>query len=255
MGRMPATPLRLALAQSLSVPGEVGSNVRAAVATIGEAADRGAHLVVFPELFLTGYELTHLAENPRSWLDPDDARLDPVRRVCADRGVTAVLSAACRGPAGERTIAAPVVGPGGEVEISHKEHVHRSEQSLFQSGSPLPPFEVRGWRVAVALCFDAARPRHAERAALDGADLYAGSALYVRGEERRCDLHFGARAMDHRMFAALANHAGTTGGHESCGLSGVWGPEGEVLVREPGAGAALVLVNLDEGALRRHRGP
>jgi predicted amidohydrolase len=68
---MPAAPLRLALAQSLSVPGEVESNVRAATETIGEAADRGAQLVVFPELFLTGYELTHLAEHPRSWIEPE----------------------------------------------------------------------------------------------------------------------------------------------------------------------------------------
>ncbi len=35
---------------------------------------------------------------------------------------------------------------------------------------------------------------------------HAVSALYMRGEERRCDLHVGARAMDNRVFSVLSNY-------------------------------------------------
>lgn len=253
VGRTPAASLRLALAQAAPIRGEVDANARAAAATVAHAADQGAHLVVFPEMFLTGYELEYLAATPSAWLEENDARLDPVRLACAAHGVTAVLGAAHRTPAGDHVIGAPVVGPSGDLTISMKEHVHGSEQGLFVPGAGSPPFEVHGWRVAIGICFDAALPGHAERAARDGIDLYVVSALYTLGEERRSDLHLGARAMDNRVFSGLANYAGTTGGHASCGLSGAWGPGGEVLERAASTGPALVLADLEPSKLAAHR--
>ncbi len=120
--------------------------------------------------------------------------------------------------------------------------------ALFGAGDPF------GWRVAVAICFDMAQPAHAMAAAEQRTDLYVGSALYTTGEERRCDLHFGARAMDHRMFAALANYAGTSGGLISCGGSGVWRPSGEVLGRAGGGEREeLLVIELDRGELEAFR--
>jgi predicted amidohydrolase len=254
-GPMPSAPLRVALAQSSPVPGDVGANVRAAAGIVADAASRGAHLVVFPELFLTGYELPHLLATPDAWLRERDARLDPVRRACADAdlGVTAVLGAPVRTAAGAGTIAAPVVGPRGDVGVSYKEHLHGSEETVFRPGLPIPPFEANGWRVSIGICFDVSHPSHAEHASRAGADLYVATSLYWRGEERRMDLHFGARAMDNRVFTAVANYAGTTGGHVSCGLSGAWGPSGEVLARASGAEEELVVVELDPAALVRYR--
>jgi len=250
---MPAAPLRLALAQASPTPGDVDANARGAASTVAAAAARGTHLVVFPELFLTGYELRHLETTPSAWIEEGDARLDPVRRACAAAGVTAVLGAAHRTRGGDHVIAAPIIGPDGDVGLSLKQHVHSSEAALFRAGAPILPFEVHGWRVAVGICFDASRPSHAESAARDGADLYVASSLYWQGEERRSDLHLGARAMDNRIFTGLANYAGTTGGHVSCGLSGAWGPSGEVLARASGADEVLLVVELDPAELLRYR--
>jgi predicted amidohydrolase len=251
---MPSASLRVALAQSAPVPGDVGANVHAAAGILLAAAAQGAHLVVFPELFLTGYELPHLLATPDAWLRERDARLDPIRRTCAEVGVTAVVGAPVRTASGAGTIAASVVGPRGDVGVSYKEHLHGSEETVFRPGLPLPPFDANGWRVSIGICFDVSHPSHAEHASRAGADLYVATSLYWRGEERRMDLHFGARAMDNRIFTAVANYAGTTGGHVSCGLSGGWGPSGEVLARASGADEALVLVDLDPGALARYRG-
>ena len=249
---MPERPLRVAVAQSLSVPGDVVANVRAATRTIAAARDGGADLVVFPELSLTGYELGALASSSEPWLTSDDARLVPLRRACADARVTAVVGAPLFGAENRRRLAALVIDGTGELGVSSKEHLHGAEGTLFEADKPRAPFDVGGWRVAVAICFDAAHPRHAEAAAAQGADLYLVSAFYGVGEERRADLHLAARAMDHRMFSALANHAGTTGGYVSCGGSGVWGPTGDPLCRASAA-ETLLVAELDPAQLAAFR--
>ncbi|SCE26043.1 Carbon-nitrogen hydrolase, partial [Streptomyces sp. SolWspMP-sol7th] len=55
----PAPPLRLALAQSSGTPGDVRANLDALDALAARAASSGAHLLVAPELFLSGYAPEH----------------------------------------------------------------------------------------------------------------------------------------------------------------------------------------------------
>ena len=245
--------MRIALAQITPVPVDVESNLQAAERTIAAAADRGAELTVFPELSLTGYELRGIAETPAAWLSADDPRLDGVRRICAATRTAAILGAPWHDRERRPRLAAIIVTADGELHASSKQYLHGAESELFVADRPAPPFVVGGWRVAVAVCFDAAHPAHAADAAAARSDLYVGSALYEAGQERRSDLHYGARAMDHRMFAALANYAGASGGYTSCGLSGAWSPTGDVLRRAPGNDQALVIVDLDRGELDRFR--
>jgi 5-aminopentanamidase len=251
----PSAPLRIGLAQACPTPGDVTANARAAASIVGDAAGRGVRLVIFPELFLTGYELSLLATTPGAWIaSTEDPRLDPIRDACESGGVTAILGAALATAEGARHIAAPILGPEGPVGISLKENPCGDEETtLFRAGAALAPFTVDGWGIAIGICFDVSRPAHAERAARSGADLYVASSFYWEGEERRSDLHLGARAMDNRIFSALANYAGRTGERASAGLSGAWAPTGDVIERAGGAETALVVVDLDPAALARYR--
>jgi predicted amidohydrolase len=253
MQPVPSRPLRLAVAQVEAVPCDVSANLAQAVEITRRAAAEGASVVAFPELSLTGYELAFLAEGAAGWFTPDDARLEPLRRACDDTGVTAVVGAAVREPNRTPRLAAFIVLPDGGLRCSWKQHVHGTERALFRDGEAGAPFTVGGWSVALGICFDAAHPTHAAQAAARGADLYIVSALYMRGEERRVDLHLGARAMDNRMFAALANYAGRTGGFESIGGSGVWLPTGDVAQRAENAKPALLFIDLDPAKLRPYR--
>ncbi len=245
--------MRLALAQCSPSPCDLAANLEAAARYLAAAAAGGAELVVFPELWLTGYELEAIACDASLALTPDDARLDELRRLCQATGATAVLGAPWQRAEtedGDRRplLAAPILHPDGGLQISSKQHLHGKEREVFAPGTPSPPFALHGWQVSIAICYDVAVPSHAAAAAAAGADLYVGSALYAVGEERRCDLHFGARAMDHRMFAALANYPG---GYcpswvemRSLGGSGAWRPSGEVLHRA-GLEEGLVYLELD----------
>jgi predicted amidohydrolase len=216
-----AENLTVALAQTAARPGDVKGNVESAAGLIRQAADAGADLLVFPELSLVGYDLVQLAD-PSVWVTPDDPRLDPIRRPA----LATVVGAPFHGGEGARLLAALVLQPDGRMAVHGKRNLHGPEREWFRAGEPAGLLEIGGWRIATAICYDAGIPAHAQDAADRGAEVYAASVLYTQDEVRRFDLHLAARAMDHRMYALAANHAGTGPGWESCGGSGVWHPDG-----------------------------
>ncbi len=253
-GMMPGVEsdkLVVAVAQDAPVPGDVAENARRAATTVAAAADSGARLLLFPELSLTGYDLDRLGD-PACWVTAEDPRLDVVREASRAHGVTTVVGAAWLGPDGDRLLASIALSPDGTVEVVGKRYLHGPERDLFRPGVPARPLVVDGWRVALAVCYDAAVPEHARAAAERGADVYAVSALYTQGQERRLDLHPAARAMDHRMYALVANLAGAGPGWRSCGGSGVWHPDGRRLV-EAGTDPQLVIAVLERAELDRLR--
>ncbi|MBW8485395.1 carbon-nitrogen hydrolase family protein [Actinomadura parmotrematis] len=222
--------LNVALAQTASVPHDVRANAAAAAGLVRRAADAGAELLVLPELFLTGYDLTFV-DDPAAYVTEDDPRLDGVRAAARDAGVTTVLGAALRRPGGAAWIASLVLLPDGGTHPHGKCHLHGPERDAFEPAGEGRVLDVAGWKVGLAVCYDAGVPAHAAGAAARGAEVYAGSALYTQAETRRLDLHFAARAMDHRMYAVVANHAGGGAGWVSCGGSGAWHPDGTRLVQ------------------------
>ncbi|WP_020520236.1 carbon-nitrogen hydrolase family protein [Catelliglobosispora koreensis] len=245
---MAAPTLTVAVVQTAPRFGDVLANVHSGVTAIGAA---GAPLVVFPEMSLVGYDLDCLSD-PDSWVSANDPRLDPLRQAAIDAGVTAVIGAAYRDEDGKPLLAALVLGPDGSLDVHGKQNLHGRERALFQPGGPSRLLTIDGWRIALAICYDAGVPVHAQTVAAMGAELYAGSALYSVEEARRIDLHFASRAMDHRMYAAVANFAGTGPGWVSCGGSGFWHPDGRRL-RQAATEPAIVVMELSRDELEALR--
>jgi 5-aminopentanamidase len=243
--------LVVAVAQHAPVPGDVAENARRAATAVADAAGAGARLLLFPLLSLTGYDLDRLAD-AACWATAEDPRLDVVREACRAHGVTAVVGAAWLGLDGRRLLASVALSPDGGVDVVGKQYLSRAERDVFEPCEVSPVLDVDGWRVAPAVCYDAAAPEHALEVAGRGADVYAASALYTAGQERRLDVHPAARAMDHRMYALVANLAGAGPGWRSCGGSGVWHPDGRAVVRA-GSGPQVVVAGLARADLERLR--
>jgi predicted amidohydrolase len=248
---MTALPdLRVALAQTESVPGQVEENVLRSAELVAEAADRGARLVLFPELSLVDYDLDRLADTG-SWVRPDDPRLDRVRDRCRAGDVHAVLGAGVVTGDGRRRLASLIIGPHGQVSVYAKNHLHGPERFVFDPGDDVHVVAVDRWQLAMAICYDAGVPAHAQRAAEAGAELYVVSSWHASDQGERMALRLGARAMDHRMFAIVANHAHSPT-RDSCGASGVWGPDGTCRQRA-GRQAELLVADLPRDELTHLR--
>ena len=128
---------------------------------IEDADDHGARLVVFPELSLTGYGLAGLAD-PARWVSAADPRLDGLREICRRTGITAVVGAPFREADGTPRLASLALHPTGGAGAGFKVLAPRPRSSsLSAPGDHAVILDLDGWKIALAICLDAARPVHA----------------------------------------------------------------------------------------------
>jgi predicted amidohydrolase len=139
------------------------------------------------------------------------------------------------------TIAVLAVDTDGVRHVYDKQHLDAAETGCFDPGRRGGSVRLRGWHVALGVCYDGCFPEHARAAAAAGAQVYACPAAYYAGSEHRRDLYYAARALDNGIYVVLAGLAGRCGEGRFSGGSAVYDPEGRPVVRlgdQPGVAYA-----------------
>ncbi len=146
---------KIALAQLNPVVGDITGNIAKARRAHAEAARLGADVIVFPELFVTGYP-------------PEDLVLKPAFAAAARRGLEELASDVNSGPAlllgtvwpeeGRAYNAVALLDEGVVQAVRYKVDLPNygvfDEKRVFHAG-PLPgPVNVRGVRLGVPICED-----------------------------------------------------------------------------------------------------
>jgi NAD+ synthase len=167
-----APSLRIALAQLDPVVGDITGNVAKIASARTGAADLGADLVVFPELFVTGYP-------------PEDLVLKPAFQRAAREALEALAAATQTGPAvltgtiwveGGKLYNAVALVNGGRIEaVRFKVELPNygvfDEKRVFAPG-PLPgPISFNGVRLGVPICEDIWKEEVSECLAECGAEI------------------------------------------------------------------------------------
>ncbi|MEV7802721.1 NAD+ synthase [Microbispora sp. NPDC088329] len=160
--------LRIALAQTNPVVGDIAGNADMLVEWTRRAAERGAHLVVFPEMFLTGYPAEDLVLRS-SFVEASVTALSKAATRLADEGLgdlpvvvgyldRADLAPRVGQPKGAPLDAVALLHEGQVMTKSAKHHLPNygvfDEYRYFVRGDRLPIFRLHGVDVAVAVCED-----------------------------------------------------------------------------------------------------
>jgi predicted amidohydrolase len=227
-------PLRVAVAQPLCVPYDVGQNAVAHAAAVRAAA---ARVVVFPELSLTGYELGAPA------LTPQDPRLIPLAEACAEAGSVALAGAPVPGEAGRPHIAVLAVDGAGITVAYRKLWLGSAEAERFGPGDKPAVLDVDGWRLGLAVCKDVSVPQHQVDTAALGIDAYVAGTVMSADERALQDARASRIAASLGTWVAIASFAGATGGGytECAGHSGLWSPDGNP-VAQAGEGPGEIAI-------------
>jgi predicted amidohydrolase len=230
--------MRLALAQLDPRLGDVEANERRAREAIADAAAGGADLVVFPELFLSGYALRAV--------DSDTSRnAEDVAPLAS--GVAAVIGFHERSHN-----SAAYVESGAVVHVQRKlylvDYPPFDEDELFAPGDELRAFDTPLGRLAILICNDAWQPFLASIAVEDGARVLvmpscSSTAVPEAEEYWRGLTRFYARML--QCYVVFVNRVGTEAGFTFWGGSHVVDPLGELVVEGPRLEEAVVFADID----------
>ncbi|MEU4259598.1 NAD+ synthase [Streptomyces fradiae] len=255
--------LRLALNQIDSTVGDLAGNAEAVVRWTRHAAGRGAHLVAFPEMALTGYPVEDLALRS-SFVEASRARLRELAARLAAEGfgdlpvVVGYLDRSERAqprygqPAGAPQNAAAVLH-GGEVVLAFAKH-HLPNYGVFDEfryfvpGDTLPVLRVHGVDVALAICEDLWQDGGrvpAARSAGAGLLLSVNASPYERDKD---DTRLELVRRRAREAGCVTAYLAMTGGQDELVFDGdsiVVDASGEVIARAPQFAEGCVVLDLD----------
>jgi len=148
--------LRLALAQLNPVMGDIAGNLALARKARAEAAGQGADIVMFSELFLTGYPPEDMVTKP-ALEEACRATLDDLARETADGGPAVLIGLPWR-EAGRLHNAYAALDAGRIAAVRFKVDLPNygvfDEKRVFDPG-PMPgPVMLRGVKIGLPICED-----------------------------------------------------------------------------------------------------
>ncbi|MBC7268818.1 MAG: NAD+ synthase [Streptomyces sp.] len=255
--------LRLALNQIDARVGDLTGNTETILRWTRHSAERGAHLVAFPEMALTGYPVEDLALRS-SFVEASRAALRSLAERLAEEGfgelpVIVGYLDRCETaqpkygqPAGAPQNAAAVLHRGEIVLTFAKHHLPNygvfDEFRYFVPGDSMPVLRLHGVDIALAICEDLWQDGGrvpAARSAGAGLLLSINASPYERDkDDTRLEL-VRKRAQEAGCTTA---YLAMMGGQDELVFDGdsiVVGADGEVITRAPQFAQECVVLDLD----------
>ena len=264
--------LRIALAQVNATVGDLDGNAGLIVDWTRRAAARGARVVVFPEMMLTGYPVEDLALRA-SFVEASIDTLHAVAARLGDEGLGGIavvtgyldrradLAPRTGLPAGAPLDAAALLHGGRVIITSAKHHLPNygvfDEFRYFVPGNTLPVFrlppeggasEGESVEIAIAICEDLWQdggPVAVCRRAGAGLLVVPNASPYERGKD---DVRLDLVVRRAREAGAALAYANMVGGQDELVFDGdsiLVAADGALIARGPQFEEALVVADLD----------
>jgi predicted amidohydrolase len=188
---------------------------------------REIDLLVFPELWITGYDLAVLAA--RSADLAEHATTGPtallVRELSLRHRLTIVVGFLERADDGKLYDSLLIAAPGRPLSAYRKSHLFPAEKPVFTAGHELPVVATPAGALGPQICFEHAFPAISTTQALAGAEILVIPSAVGDDHEHLIEVRTRARAQDNQVFAIAAN----SNSPGFCGHSMVVDPRGRVL--------------------------
>jgi len=163
------------------------------------AIDRGAEILVFPEMFITGF-CYNLApeESPYPLLEPFMTLVQ--RRSCLIIG--SLMS-------GKYNMGFCLGSDG--IQFQPKIHPFDKEKQHFLGGDRISPMKTKWGKVALEICYDLRFPEVARSLALQGADFLVTIGQFPASRREHWRVLCLARAMENQLPHLACNWANAGG--------------------------------------------
>lgn len=241
--------LRVAGLQTEGSPGDVASNLDELSRAADSAVNEGAHILVTPELFVTGYDI---GDSVRSIAGED--LLSPVRRIAESRGIALIVGLP-ELAGGALYNSAIFVDSTGAVRATHrKTHLFGElDRKYFTAGDDAATVvDFMGARIGMMICYDVEFPENARMAAMKGVDFLAVPTAQMEPFEFVADSMIRTRAWENQMYVAYINHSGRERDTVYVGRSSIVAPDATVLGRIV-SGNGIIYGDVDIAVVQKAR--
>jgi predicted amidohydrolase len=216
----------LASAQTKPKQGDISANLTDHYQLIKIASDKGADLIVFPEMSITGYERERADE--LAFIE-NDHRLRELRKLSSDLKLIIITGAPIRINS-ELHIGSFIFLPEGSVSIYTKQFLHSGEAQYFKSSFNYNPvIEMGKERISFAICADIDNPVHPENAHKCDSTLYIPSIFFTISGIEEAYRGLSGYAKKYNMNILMSNYCGKVWGLDAGGGSAFWDKEGNLI--------------------------
>ena len=235
--------LSVALAQINPTVGDLNGNSALIMNSVQEAKKAGAHIIVFPEMIVTGYPVEDLALRP-SFQDASIAAIEKIAsQISGD--IVAVVGYLDRGPQN-----AVAVIHEGKIKARYvKRHLPNygvfDEFRNFTPGTSDLVVRIHGVDVAVAICEDIWHSMASIAARTPGLVVVPNGSPF---ERKKDDVRLALVQKRAREIKAPLAYVNMTGGQDDLVFDGdtiVVDKDGQLLARAPQFDDTLVVVAID----------
>ncbi|MEE8360085.1 MAG: NAD+ synthase [Candidatus Omnitrophota bacterium] len=242
--------LRIALAQVNTTVGDIDRNTGKIIESIDRAKNRGADIVVFPELALSGYPPEDLLLK-KNFLKKNRDSLNKIRN--ASRSIFVIVGFPDLAK-GEVSNAAALIYDRKLLDIYRKMILPNygvfDERRYFYPGESIPvaPFG-KGIKMSVSICEDIWHPLGPHRIAVlcGGANLIINlsSSPYHAGKIKERQRILKDCAIKNKAFVCYCNSIGGQDELVFDGGSLIYGPKGHLIARARQFEEGLLIADLD----------
>lgn len=246
--------LRIAMAALNPTVGDLAGNSAEIARAVAVASSEGVHLIVFPEMVLTGYPIEDLALRP-SFRAASKAAIDDLAQAIADQGhgeVVAVVGYLDQAPSGGPQNVAAVIHRGQVRARYIKTHLPNfgvfDEYRNFVAGDSTLVVRIHGVDVGVLICQDI---WHEDGVLKKLAARTPGLVVVPNGspyERNKDDVRLSLVSREAKRMGAPFIYVNMVGGQDDLVFDGdslVVDGDGQLIARTPHCDEGLMIVDLD----------
>lgn len=148
--------MKIAIAQIVSLKANIDFNIKHHCTFINEAVNDQADIIIFPELSITGYQLTLAAELAT---DGQDDRFNIFQTLADEHHITIAIGAPIK-TKGKPYIGMIVFCPNDIPHLYLKKYLHSSEQPYFASGENKSVLLSNHPQISLAICYECSVAKH-----------------------------------------------------------------------------------------------
>lgn len=252
--------LNVYLIQMESIYGDKNTNFSRARQLLKSQNIEPGSIILFPEMFATGYIPSDIAEAAEDFCDAGAGITAAFLHEIAESTSSTVIGAGIAKAGAAYTNHSSVYTPQSNKEFAGYDKIHPffPEQGAISSGAKTNLFKISddsdaNWNVSSTICYDLRFPETYREAVFAGAQLITVQAAWPLSRLMHFETLLRARAIENQCYIAAVNACGNDANNITyAGNSMVVDPEGNVVARAE-TKEAVIKAEINYASLEAYR--